>query len=288
MGLRAGDLNAFRQSSHVLVGRVSSTHQAMLELCQQTFAPYGQCPMEPRKVFLTGYDWQITIRLNDSFEFLIDKPPRIPTNRALLYHFLAGLSDSDGCWCLFEDKGKAACAFIISSESKDLLVQLKEALEKECFHVYLYLDRSIGTTKIMRGATTTKKITLTKDSWCLDIHRREEVRALARKLLPLSRHREKIRRMCLILDEVNEAWEKTGPKVDALKHEIKTQTEGVIERAEIEYKTRLLMAEKGGSSARSLSGAEAHPMRLVWSRLQTESEDASGRDGLRTICLGNA
>lgn len=246
MGLRAGDLNAFRQSSNTVVGRISTTHQAMLELFQQVFAQYGQCTMEPRKVFLTGHDWQIKIHLNNSFEFLIDKPLRIPTERALLYQFLAGLADSDGCWCLFEDKGKAACAFMISSENKGILEQLKEALEKERFHAYLYLDRAKGTTKIMQGVAITKEITLTKDSWRLDIHRREEVRVLARKVLPLSRHHEKIRKMCLVLDEANEAWEKMGPKVKELKAEIKEQTRRMIAQAEIEYKARLLMAEREG------------------------------------------
>jgi len=242
MGLRAGDVNAFRQSSQVVVGRVSTTHQAMLELFQQTFAPYGQCIMEPRKVFLTGYDWQIRVQLNNSFEFLIDEPIRVPTERVLLYEFLAGLSDSDGCWCLFEDKGKTACAFMISSQSKNLLTQLKKALEKECFHVYLYRDREKGATKTMRGVAGTREIRLTKDSWRLDIHRREEVRVLARRLLPLSRHREKIQKMCLILDEVNELWESMGPRVSALKDATKEQTARTIKRAEIEYKARQSMA----------------------------------------------
>ncbi len=246
MGLRAGDLNAFRQSPHIIVARVSTTHQAMLELFRQRFAPYGQCTIEPRKVFLTGYDWQIKIQLDNSFEFLIDEPLQIPTERILLYEFLAGLSDSDGCWCLFEDKEKTACAFMISSQSKNLLAQLKKALEKECFHVYLYRDRSKGDTKIMHGVSGTKEITLKMDSWRLDIHRREEVRVLARRLLPLSRHREKIQRMCLILDEANEPWKNMGPKVTALKDETKEQTARTIRRAEIEYKARQLMAGKGG------------------------------------------
>ncbi len=55
-GLRAGDVNVMRASRLKILARVSTTHQAMLELFQQTFAPYGQCTAEPRKVFLTGYD----------------------------------------------------------------------------------------------------------------------------------------------------------------------------------------------------------------------------------------
>lgn len=246
MGLRAGDVNAFRASRQSLIARVSTTHQAMIELFHQTFAPYGQCMIQPRIVFLTGYDWQVRIRLDNSFEFLLDEPLEVPKERTLLYEFIAGLSDSDGSWCLFGNKGKTACAFIISSQNRLLLMQLKEALEKVCFHVYLYLDKRKGTTKIMRGASKTREIKLTKDSWRLDIHRREEVRLLARRLLPLSHHREKIRKMLLVLDETRESWEAMAPRVEELKAEIKQQTSNTIQAAEIEYKAGRSAAGKGG------------------------------------------
>ena len=202
--------------------------------------------MVPRRVFLTGYDWQVRVRLDDSFRFLIDKPAQIPTESDLLYGFLAGLADSDGSWCLFEDKGKAACAFVISSCNRILLSELKHVLEKECFHVYLYLDRRKGTNKVMRGTKQTKEIRLTRDSWRLDLHRREEVRALARRLLPFSRHLEKIRKMILILDERSESWRRMAPKVAELKVETKEQTRKTINKAEIEYKAKLSGVNEGG------------------------------------------
>jgi len=210
----------------------------MLELFQQSFTPYGQCHMEARRVFLTGFDWQMRINLGKSFEFLLNETREVPAERNEFYRFLAGLSDSDGCWCVFEDKGKAACAFMISSQNKDLLVALKGVLEREFFHVYLYLDRAKGTTKILRGVNGAREVKLTRDSWRLDIHRREEVRRLARQILPLSRHREKIRKMCLILDESNEEWKNMGPKTKALKDAIRDETRRTIQLAEIEYKAR--------------------------------------------------
>ncbi len=245
-GLRAGDVNTMRASRLKILARVSTTHQAMLELFQQTFAPYGQCIAAPREVFLTGYDWQIRVDLNNSFEFLMDEPLRIPVDRKPFYEFVAGLSDSDGSWCLFADKGKTACAFMISSESKPLLLQLKERLEKESFHAYVYLDKRKNTTKTMHGVTRTREIKLTKDLWRLDIHRREEVRMLARRLLPLSRHSEKRRKMCLILDENREHWALMAPKVEALRAEIREETKRTIMSAEIEYKAKRLRADKGG------------------------------------------
>lgn len=210
----------------------------MLDLFQQTFAPFGHCTFESRKVFLTGFDWQVKVELDNTFEFLIDKPVRIPTGRRALYEFLAGLSDSDGSWIVFEGKGKSALALVITSEDKRLLLLLKEALEKECVHAYVYLDRRAGTTKIMHGVAEVRQIRLTKDVWRLDIHRREEVRMLARRLLPLSHHQEKIRRMCLVLDEGNEDWVTMGPKIQEMREETREETIRTIKAAEIDYKAR--------------------------------------------------
>lgn len=177
---------------------------------------------------------------------MMDEPPRIPVDRKPFYEFVAGLSDSDGSWCLFEDKGKTACAFMISSENKSLLLQLKEHLEKECFHTYLYLDKRRDTTKTLHGVTRTMEIRLTKDLWRLDIHRREEVRMLARRLLLLSRHSEKRRKMCLILDENRERWALMAPKVEALRAEIREETKRTIRSAEIEYKAKRPRTDKRG------------------------------------------
>ena len=55
----------------------------------------------------------------------------------------------------------------------------------------------------------------------------------------------------------------------------------------IGYKRTRSGAQHVGSSARLLSW-ETFSMRLVWSRLQTASEDASGRGRLLAVCLENA
>jgi len=90
----------------------------------------------------------------------------------------------------------------------------------------------------LRGASQTRQIKLSTDMWNLEIHRREEVRVLARRLLPFSRHREKVRKMCLVLDERNEGWDAMAPKVEALRRSIREETANTIRRAEIEYKAR--------------------------------------------------
>jgi hypothetical protein len=99
--------------------------------------------------------------------------------------------------------------------------------------------------------TGDKEIRLTRDMWRLEIHRREEVRALARRVLPFSLHRDKIRKMCLILDEKNEEWSSMAPKIEELRHDIEQDRKECTLRAEIEYKARRPGAETdAGSSAR--------------------------------------
>lgn len=141
------------------------------------------------------------------------------------------------------------CSISITSASKTLLEQVKDFLRKECFHVYLYRGDEKDSTKILRGASSNKEIQLTKDTRRLEIHRREEVRVLARRILPLSRHREKIRKMCLMLDERSERWERMGPKVEEERKSIEEETGRSITRAEIEYKARHRDSAPAGSSA---------------------------------------
>jgi hypothetical protein len=252
LGLRAGDINAVRLSEETVVARVSSTHTALLELFTKSFARYGPCTQTARRVFLTGYDWQIRVSLDQSFSFLIEKPTTtIDLEQHQLYSFIAGVSDSDGTWAITRDNLKTACGFILSSENKSLLDDLKQKLRKNCFHASVYLDKPKGTTKILSGVTGDKEIRLTMDMWRLEIHRREEVRALARQVLPFSLHREKIRKMCLILDEKNEEWSSMAPKIEELRHDIEQDTKNCISRAEIEYKARHPgSANEAGSSAR--------------------------------------
>ena len=94
-----------------------------------------------------------------------------------------------------------------------------------------------------------REIRLTKDTWRLELHRREEVRVLARRILPLSRHREKIRKICLILNERSERWEIMRLKVEELRRSIEEETSKSIAMAEIEYKARHMEPVPEGSSA---------------------------------------
>jgi len=237
-GFRAGDVNAFQDSAYTVTARVSTTHQSMLEMFKTCFSPYGCCLLVPRKVFLTGYDWQALIHLDNSFRFLIPKPLVPPSDLELLYSFIAGFGDSDGCWSASEKDGRTTFSFDITSSSQTLLVKLSSRLEEVGYHSHVYLSRAMGTVKLVEGRWGTKRIILTKNTWTLVMKRKEDVKRLAREVMPYSKHKEKISKMRLFLDAKNDDWAQMGPKIDALRTRIRAETAESVSRAEIEYKAR--------------------------------------------------
>ena len=237
LGYRAGDLNAFQDSALTITARVSTTHQAMLETFRAAFTRYGHCIMTPRRVFLTGYDWQIKAYLDNSFRFLIPKPTE-PPSETVLYVFIAGFGDSDGCWSMSNDHGRATFSFDLTSRRRDLLDNIAIALQNEGYHPHVYLSREKGTIKMVKGRDETRAITLTDDTWTLVIKRKDDVKRLARCVLPYSKHQEKIAKMKLILDTRSE-WAEIGPEFERLRRQIRLETNEAIMKAEIEYKARL-------------------------------------------------
>ena len=171
MGYRAGDVNAFQDSALTVTARVSTTHQSMIDMFRATFAHHGHCTMIPRRVFLTGYDWQVKVYLDNSFRFLIPKTTALPTNPALLYVFMAGFNDSDGCWSASDKHGKTTFSFDLTSRSHELLDILAAVLRKENYHPYVYLSRAKGTVKLVKGIRGTRAITLAADAWTLVVKR---------------------------------------------------------------------------------------------------------------------
>jgi len=245
LGYRAGDVNAFQDSAETVTARVSTTHPAMLEMFSHCFSRYGRCKVVPRRVFLTGYDWQVLVYLDNSFRFLIPKPASSPSEPTLLYAFTAGFGDSDGCWAASDRRGRTAFSFCITSRNHILLAELKLALESEGYHPHLYLSRERGTTKVVKGRDETRVVTLTEDTWTLVMSRRSEVKQLASNVLPYSQHQEKIARMKLILDDRNDDWSEMGPKIEELRRSIRAETSECISRAGIEYKAQNREAASG-------------------------------------------
>jgi hypothetical protein len=210
----------------------------MAELFFGTFHEYGQCKMVPDKAYLPGrYCWKVSVFLDSSFGFFVKKPGSIPLDSALFYPFFGGYSDSEGSWCIYDDKGSAAVAFVI--ESKDLAILRESAAElaRTDFHPLLYgVQDDFSASKDTKGR--------------LEVRRRDEVRKLAKKLLTLSRHPEKIAKMKLVLKTAESDWAQMRPRVEEFKKLVKTEVMTFTKFAEIQYN----MSRKGtvdkGSSAR--------------------------------------
>jgi hypothetical protein len=252
-GFRGGDLNAARTSPNSIMARVSTTHPAMLELFTQAFERYGHCSVVPRKVFLTGYDWQVRTYLDTSFSYLVTKPQHVPIAVAEFYAFLAGLSDSDGCWTITHDGTRLKYAFLITTEECDLVQSVKSKLQDLAYHPTLHLDRRKGTTKIMHGIFGPREITLSKDMWELRLQRLGEVSLLASHVLSHSRHREKIEKMQIILSTKTKNWSSIESIVKNLRNRTKEEVSESIRKAEIEYKARHPgSVPDAGSSARPM------------------------------------
>jgi len=104
----------------------------------------------------------------------------------------------------------------------------------------------------------------------LELRRRKEVRALAEKLLPTSRHPEKIAKMGLILESAESTWTRIRPKVHAFKDLVKSEVIDFTTSAEIQYNMSRRGTFSKGSSARL---QQSRASGRVWSRLQMKSKE---------------
>ena len=83
------------------------------------------------------------------------------------------------------------------------------------YHPYLYLDKEKGT-KATYGR-------FNRDIFDLTINRKKEIISLVNKLLPLSKHSEKIRKMNFILENRKKKWSEIEKKWTKLRDEIKKE-----------------------------------------------------------------
>lgn len=68
-----------------------------------------------------------------------------------------------------------------------------------------------------------EKSRYSQDVFDLTVNRTEEVMSLINKLLPLSKHSEKIRKMNFILENKNKKWNEIQEKWIKLRNEIKKE-----------------------------------------------------------------
>ncbi len=166
-----------------------------------------------------SWEWFVYSDLNKTFDFLLEKPQEIPEwilgSLELFYAFMAGYTDSEGCWRIVKSHKKfVRFIFKIDSMDKQILEQIKEVLENSGVRVNFYLKFKKGT--IRNG------IKCNNDLYSLVVYRKRNVILLTNKLLPLSRHQEKIAIMKLVLDNSeNNSWDKLGNQSLELRNRIK-------------------------------------------------------------------
>ena len=105
--------------------------------------------------------------------------------------------------------------FNIATGDSKILKQIKKGLETLSYHPYLYLDKG-------KGSMASYGV-YNQDIFELTLNRKEEIISLINKLLPLSKHNEKVRKMNLILENKNKKWSEIQEKWAKLRNEIKKE-----------------------------------------------------------------
>ena len=222
LGLRAGDISAKRNHSLVRV-HSGTTHLSQVKMFKGIFGKYGHIHIYT--VHYSYPEWRMDCDLNKSFEFLLRKPTEIPNwileRKNIFYSFLAGYMDCEGSWDIRKsNRNNVRISFRIRTSDKKILLQLKKKMKDLGCTPIFHLEKRKG-----------KKTNLgryNKDFFALLVLKYTDVKRLAKILLPLSNHLEKIRKMGLILEIDTKNWEKIKHKVLNLREMIKKEHINVL------------------------------------------------------------
>ncbi len=217
IGLRAGDFYA-RKKNHSVRVQTTTTHLAQIELLKRSLSDYGQICKYLSRNKARADEWFIYVDLDNSFEFLVEKPKEIPLwileDEKLFFQFLAAYIDCEGCWrFLRSHKNSVRFVFSIDSGDKKILNQISEKLNSLGFSVYTY------QSKTYNGPFGKPNIPIYR----VNLNQKEHIISLIKILLPLSRHTEKIRKMNFIINHKDKSWNQTNKVWDKLREEIKKE-----------------------------------------------------------------
>lgn len=218
LGLRAGDFHAKRIRKCVRI-QTTTTHKAQIELLKDAFEKYSEIRTYLSKNKKRADEWFIYADLYPSFEFLLDKPEKIPVwildNEEYFYSFLAAYMDCEGMWRIFKShENSVRFIFRISTGDLNILQDIKKKLESLNLHPRFYLRNKRGDAAPYGNFNF--------DIHELVLYPKLEVLFLINKLISFSKHSEKIRKMSLILNSTN-LWEEMEPKWNKLIKEIKKE-----------------------------------------------------------------
>lgn len=243
LGLRAGDINAWKKSPHTIEVRVSTTHPAMSRLFSTAFKEYGHIMQFAEPAYLSGrFRWQVKAHLGSTFAFLVRKPTSTPTEKGEFYRFLAGYSDSECCWSVYPQKGRIRVSWVVETNDRHLITQIKHRLHFDGFHPLLY---RIEVNRSQLGKDQ-KPIQERRVKFRLVLGRAEEVLALAEILMLFSSHAEKISKMALIVSIHRGDWSEVASKLRKLRKRTEREVRRYSEEAERAYYTRRVNRSNAG------------------------------------------
>ena len=245
LGLRAGDINAWKKSPNTVEVRVSTTHPAMSRLFARAFSKYGHLMRFAEPAYLPGhFRWQSKVHLDTTFEFLVSKPREVPDGTWEFFRFLGGYSDCECCWSVFPRRDRIGISWTIETQDAQLVRQIVSRLKANEFHPLLYRKAAKKSgTKSQRSHGRVFKYTLA-------LRRTAEVVALAHKLMPFSMHAEKVAKMRIILSLPRGPWSEVSSKVERLRKRTKDEVEKYNVKAERAYYNRPRKGRtRAGSSA---------------------------------------
>lgn len=227
LGLRYGDISAQRHGRSIRV-QTGSTHPALLELFESVFSRYGKINKYPKisknnKLYEWEYSWCIYSDVNKSFDFMLDKPKRIPEwiieNDKLFYSFLSGYFDAEGCIFIDYVKGNGSkLVWTVRSTDKHTLEDIHNFLIKA------------GFSAKFRLAKEADGIEYNKDYWSITVCTKNQVLDILRSMK--LKHSEKIMKHKLALDLINTNWKNASEKIVELRNKIKNEVRECVESAE--------------------------------------------------------
>jgi hypothetical protein len=222
LGLRAGDVYAQRTHKVIRV-QTTTTHPAQVEMMRRTFGPFSHVGtykfFNRNAVSRPTHEWYVYCDLHPSFDWLLTKPAEMPEeamkNDELFWHFLAGYADSEASWKILKNhENNVRFVLRIMSQDKAILKQMHQKLRALGYGSLLYFDTKAGPRP--RGPRSNA------DTYALMVYHRSCLLRMCRKLLPLSRHPEKIRQMQFILDHKDSRrWSDVKDIILALRADIK-------------------------------------------------------------------
>ena len=205
LGLRAGDFHARKIRSNTIRMQTSTTHPAQVQLLHDALCAYGELRKYRYKPRGRRMEWFIYVDLDNSFEFLLQKPERIPTwalaDEKCFAAFLSAYIDCEGNWHVSRTHERIRCTFRLRSSDKWLLEEIHEELSRTDYSPILHLERNKGS---LSGYGR-----YTNDFFGIILNRQQDVLRLIRLVSPQCKHDEKRLQMEFILENIGQRYDES-------------------------------------------------------------------------------